>query len=228
MLNCDYRARRGAPCGPPALVCGCPTAHVRPLRGWPVQPTPIGISRSRHLRRESFAARVAIQLWQAKLAPVPSAGMRLGAARPATQPYLAVTSSARFARTQSDLLPTRRWPSRRWVASRLHRGVPTASDLLSRGRRALPHGVGLSPLAPLRHLPGGVRRHAWKANLWMRTQSALSGQNLGLRKSFLRYLASICSAVALYVGYLYVRWDRRKRTWHDIVAESVVIMKRGD
>ena len=31
------------------------------------------------------------------------------------------------------------------------------------------------------------------------------------------------SALALFLGYLWMLWEPRKRTWHDIVANSLVV-----
>ena len=33
----------------------------------------------------------------------------------------------------------------------------------------------------------------------------------------------LASALALFLGYLWMLWEPRKRTWHDIVADSLVV-----
>ncbi len=34
---------------------------------------------------------------------------------------------------------------------------------------------------------------------------------------------AIAPALALFLGYLWMLWEPRKRTWHDIVADSLVV-----
>jgi uncharacterized RDD family membrane protein YckC len=41
---------------------------------------------------------------------------------------------------------------------------------------------------------------------------------------------SSLSALPFFLGYLWMLWEPRKRTWHDIVADSLVVQTadRGD
>jgi len=43
--------------------------------------------------------------------------------------------------------------------------------------------------------------------------------------AFLRYLASILSALTLGIGYLMVLWDSEKRTLHDLICGTRVIYR---
>ncbi len=41
-----------------------------------------------------------------------------------------------------------------------------------------------------------------------------------------RYFAYILSAVVLMLGYLWMLWDKRKQTWHDKLARTLVVRTR--
>ncbi|MBQ0755111.1 MAG: RDD family protein [Gammaproteobacteria bacterium] len=43
----------------------------------------------------------------------------------------------------------------------------------------------------------------------------------------LRYLCYYVSAIPLLLGIFWVGWDKRKQGWHDKIAGTVVIRKRG-
>ena len=38
-----------------------------------------------------------------------------------------------------------------------------------------------------------------------------------------RALVSNLSALPIFLGYFWMLWEPRKRTWHDIVADSLVV-----
>ena len=57
----------------------------------------------------------------------------------------------------------------------------------------------------------------------IRVLDAGSGRSLPAVRAFVRALMSNLSALPLFLGYLWMLWDPRKRTWHDIVAESLVV-----
>lgn len=50
-----------------------------------------------------------------------------------------------------------------------------------------------------------------------------NGDKVSYKDAILRYFASILSAVALLVGYLWMIWDAKKQTWHDKIAQTVVV-----
>jgi len=53
-----------------------------------------------------------------------------------------------------------------------------------------------------------------------------AGNPPGLARGLVRYLVSIVSAVAVYVGYLWMIWDGKKQTWHDKAAGTYVVRRR--
>jgi uncharacterized RDD family membrane protein YckC len=59
--------------------------------------------------------------------------------------------------------------------------------------------------------------------LGIRVLDATTGRSLPYPRAFARALMSSLSAIPLFLGYFWMLWDPRKRTWHDIVAESLVV-----
>jgi uncharacterized RDD family membrane protein YckC len=50
-----------------------------------------------------------------------------------------------------------------------------------------------------------------------------TGRSLPYARAFVRALMSSLSAIPFFLGFFWMRWEPRKRTWHDIVADSLVI-----
>ncbi len=50
-----------------------------------------------------------------------------------------------------------------------------------------------------------------------------NGSKITYQDALLRYFASMLSAVALFIGYLWILWDPKKQTWHDHIAKTVVV-----
>jgi uncharacterized RDD family membrane protein YckC len=50
-----------------------------------------------------------------------------------------------------------------------------------------------------------------------------TGGPIGYGRAAIRWLMSIVSFVAIFIGFLWMIWDAEKQTWHDKVAGSVVI-----
>jgi uncharacterized RDD family membrane protein YckC len=43
------------------------------------------------------------------------------------------------------------------------------------------------------------------------------------RQCAIRYFAGILSAIPLFLGYIWIAFDAKKRGWHDILAETLVV-----
>jgi uncharacterized RDD family membrane protein YckC len=50
-----------------------------------------------------------------------------------------------------------------------------------------------------------------------------TGGSIGYGRALLRWLVSIVSAVVIFVGYLWMLWDKEKQCWHDKAANDVVV-----
>jgi uncharacterized RDD family membrane protein YckC len=50
-----------------------------------------------------------------------------------------------------------------------------------------------------------------------------TGGPIGYGRAFVRWLVAIVSALALFIGYLWMLWDNEKQCWHDKAANDVVV-----
>lgn len=46
---------------------------------------------------------------------------------------------------------------------------------------------------------------------------------IGYPRGVVRYFGRIVSAIVIYLGFLWMLWDREKQTWHDKFAGAVVV-----
>jgi uncharacterized RDD family membrane protein YckC len=59
--------------------------------------------------------------------------------------------------------------------------------------------------------------------LGIRVLDAQGGGSLPYIRAFVRALMSNISALPCFLGFFWMLWDPRKRTWHDMVADSLVV-----
>lgn len=62
-----------------------------------------------------------------------------------------------------------------------------------------------------------------KRALGIRVLDFAGGGALGFGRGALRSLGRFVSGFICYLGYLWMLWDREKQTWHDKIANSVVV-----
>jgi uncharacterized RDD family membrane protein YckC len=62
-----------------------------------------------------------------------------------------------------------------------------------------------------------------KKLLGIRVIDFATGGPIGYGRAFLRWLGRILSSIPLYLGYLWMLWDKEKQTWHDKIANCVVV-----
>ena len=62
-----------------------------------------------------------------------------------------------------------------------------------------------------------------KRALGIRVVDFETGGPIGYGRGFIRYIGRIVSGVVIYIGYLWMLWDREKQTWHDKFAGAVVV-----
>lgn len=67
-----------------------------------------------------------------------------------------------------------------------------------------------------------------KAALRMRIVDAKTGGEPSLMQFVIRYLGYFLSTLPLFLGFLWVLFDRRKQGWHDKLADTVVIRETGE
>jgi uncharacterized RDD family membrane protein YckC len=57
----------------------------------------------------------------------------------------------------------------------------------------------------------------------IRVLDADTGGSIPYSRAFIRALMSYVSAIVVALGYLWMLWDDRKQTWHDKVANTLVV-----
>jgi uncharacterized RDD family membrane protein YckC len=50
-----------------------------------------------------------------------------------------------------------------------------------------------------------------------------SGGSIGYGRAALRWVGRLISSIPCYLGYLWMLWDKEKQTWHDKIANDVVV-----
>lgn len=74
------------------------------------------------------------------------------------------------------------------------------------------------------YFEGGPRGQTLgKRLLGIRVVDFSTGGPIGYGRAAVRYVTSIVSAIVIYIGYLWMLWDREKQCWHDKTANSVVV-----
>ncbi|WP_432481069.1 RDD family protein [Moraxella sp. ZY200743] len=53
-----------------------------------------------------------------------------------------------------------------------------------------------------------------------------TGNLLTLKQAFIRYLGYIVSSVVFGLGYIWAGFDKKKQSWHDKLAKTVVVRKQ--
>jgi uncharacterized RDD family membrane protein YckC len=99
-----------------------------------------------------------------------------------------------------------------------------ASILLSVARGA---GYALALILGISYftyLEGGPRGQTFgKSAMGIRVISFDTGEPIGYGRAFIRYVGRIASSIPIYLGYLWMLWDRESQCWHDKFAGSVVV-----
>jgi uncharacterized RDD family membrane protein YckC len=62
-----------------------------------------------------------------------------------------------------------------------------------------------------------------KAAMSIRVVDADTGDPIGISRGVGRWFGRIVSSIPIYLGYLWMLWDRDKQTWHDKMASTLVV-----
>ncbi|MES2322722.1 MAG: RDD family protein [Pseudomonadota bacterium] len=65
-----------------------------------------------------------------------------------------------------------------------------------------------------------------KMLLSLRVVDAVTGNSLGVVRAIVRYLGLFVSALFLFLGFIWIGFDRRKQGWHDKMGGSVVVVRK--
>lgn len=73
-------------------------------------------------------------------------------------------------------------------------------------------------------LEGGPRGQTLgKQALHIRVISFDTGGPIGYGRGFIRYIGRILSTIVIFLGYLWMLWDKERQCWHDKLAGDVVV-----
>jgi len=82
----------------------------------------------------------------------------------------------------------------------------------------------ISSIAYFTMLEGGpTGQTLGKKATGIRVYDLKAGGSIGYGRAFIRYIGHIVSGIVIYLGYLWMLWDKEKQTWHDKMAGSVVV-----
>jgi len=74
------------------------------------------------------------------------------------------------------------------------------------------------------YFEGGLTGQTFgKKAMGIRVIDFSTGGPIGYGRAFIRYIGRIVSALIIYIGYLWMLWDKEKQTWHDKFAGDVVV-----
>jgi uncharacterized RDD family membrane protein YckC len=73
------------------------------------------------------------------------------------------------------------------------------------------------------YFEGSTGQTLGKKAVGIRVISLDGGGSIGYGRAFIRYVGRIVSTIPLFLGYLWMLWDKEKQTWHDKFAGSVVV-----
>jgi uncharacterized RDD family membrane protein YckC len=72
-------------------------------------------------------------------------------------------------------------------------------------------------------LEGGRGQTVGKMAFGIRVVDIDGGGPIGYGRAFIRQLVKIASALVIFLGYLWMLWDKENQCWHDKVARDVVV-----
>jgi uncharacterized RDD family membrane protein YckC len=94
---------------------------------------------------------------------------------------------------------------------------------LGAARFAIPISVVVG-MAYFTLLEGSARGQTLgKMAVGIRVISYADGGPIGYGRAFIRYVGRILSGAVILLGYLWMLWDRERQTWHDKLANAVVV-----
>jgi uncharacterized RDD family membrane protein YckC len=104
-------------------------------------------------------------------------------------------------------------------------GIPATILQVTAG--ATGYGLGiLLGIAYYVYFEGSTGQTIGKKAAGIRVVDIRGGGAIGFTRAFLRYVGRILSFIVVLLGYLWMLWDPQKQTWHDKIANSVVVPVR--
>lgn len=78
-------------------------------------------------------------------------------------------------------------------------------------------------IAYFTYYEGGTGQTIGKLFCGIRVVDVDGGGSIGYGRAFVRWFGRIISGLFLYLGYLWMLWDKDKQTWHDKMARDLVV-----
>jgi uncharacterized RDD family membrane protein YckC len=103
------------------------------------------------------------------------------------------------------------------------------AQLMQRLNEALAPMYSLSGLTQLFSAVYFIGFWTWRGQtpgmmlLGLRIARDADGTPPGLARSILRYVGYVVSTIVLFIGFIWVAFDRKKQGWHDKIAGTVVV-----
>ena len=98
------------------------------------------------------------------------------------------------------------------------------SAILEAVLRTAGTGIGLLiSIAYFTYFEGSSGQTLGKQAANIRVVDDQSGAPIGYGRAFLRWIGRIISTIPILLGYFWMLWDPNKQTWHDKIANSVVV-----
>jgi uncharacterized RDD family membrane protein YckC len=103
--------------------------------------------------------------------------------------------------------------------------VAVPSVILEAALKGAGYGISLVlAIAYYTYFEGGDRGQTLgKSACGIQVRDIAGGGSIGYTRGFLRYVGRIISSIPLFLGYFWMLWDSNKQTWHDKIANSVVV-----
>ena len=86
--------------------------------------------------------------------------------------------------------------------------------------RVLTGAIGLAYYV---YFEGGQGATLGKRVLGLKVISTSGTSPIGFGSAAVRYVGRIVSAIPLFLGFLWMLWDKDKQTWHDKIANTYVV-----
>jgi uncharacterized RDD family membrane protein YckC len=89
------------------------------------------------------------------------------------------------------------------------------------GGSAIALAIGIAYFGYFEGSPSG--QTIGKRALGIRVVDFATGGPIGFGRAVVRFVGRYVSAIACFLGYLWMLWDKEKQTWHDKFASDVVV-----
>ena len=102
-------------------------------------------------------------------------------------------------------------------------GVPAGLVEARLPQTGYPFAIALSAIYFTYFEGGPAGQGPGKRLMGIRVVDIDTGGPIGYGRAFVRWLGRAISAIAFYLGYLWMLWDPQRQCWHDKLARDLVV-----